>query len=241
MASFQPQIIQLPTQQPFNALQNPIINAYASAMMKNKFEDMAEQRKAERQAMAYEKAFGEARQRNPEALIEESFSPTGKSFSIKPEKEPSMLDAYVGNISDTQAKRMAGRMGVSRGTLPPESVPGAAMSMASGGYGDIEENPLSSEERYQDAVKRALRSEPGLSQNARIARDERQASLSIPETFKSDLQKAMVDAQDDEDALLDSLSDLRVKYADNPTAFKQLSALIKEHVSSAGSSKLSIK
>lgn len=221
MASYGGGVTILPTQKPFDIMQNPLINAYAKAALKNKFDQKEAALKEKKQQANYDKfkSFAKASGKS----IEEGYTNKGPYFKTVEEKDPTLADLQVGAAGALPKNKYAqiGRnMGIQPEMLPADQNPAAAMSMADGSIGDAQEDPVAPvQQDYSKTVMNALRTNP------MVNRPGRQATQ-LPVGFAEDFKSAHDSAAGDADKFVSSLKDIGLKYADNPTALSQVQRLI---------------
>lgn len=220
MASYGSNIIQLPAQSPFDIMQNPLVNMYAKAALKSKFDARETAQKEKKQAANYDKykAFAKSQGKT----IEEGYTDKGPYFKTVEDKPVSMSDLNVGAagaLPPNKYAQIGKNMGVAPVTLPAEQNPEAAMSLINGGVGNVQEQPVGSvAQDYGQTVMNALKSK-GYGVKA-----GKQAQL--PTDFANDFKVAHDGAAGDADVFVSNLKDLGMKYADNPTALAQVQRLI---------------
>lgn len=226
MGSYSSNIIQMPNQSPFDITQNPIANAYLTAMMKKKFDNMDEVSKQARKDAQYQKYLNQAKATGAE--IEQGFTDSGPTFKTK---EPDKLEntdisqAMAGLASDSANKTIANRLGANKYQIAAQN-PNAAMSLADGNVGTVNEQPITPTPMdTRNYVAGALGGIPSLQKKAT-------QKAVVPDTFKTDVQSAMDSSQGDESMFVGHLQALKGKYADNVTALDSINKILSGHAKS---------
>jgi hypothetical protein len=236
MASYPPQIIQNPVQQPFNAMQNPIINAYFTAALGEKFKQREEARKEENQSAKYKKALEYAKA-NKDPNMKYSYSGSGgMGFeTVTPKTDDLSINditmAYIGAASPEKYKTIGERM-----KLAPElsDNPQAAMSLMTGGEGDVYGNPAPPNQDYRQSVMTALQGnqaipvERMLQKESRLAEQAqiKQELATMPAGLDADLQAAASTSAGDPSKFIEGLKGLAPKYLTSDAALKKIKMLI---------------
>lgn len=222
MASYQPQIINVQPQPTILDYLGQGIqqggNRYMDAMMKQKMEEFEETRKQKKYDAS--KAAAIANGLN----IEESYSSTGPSWKTVTEKPLNFSDLKMGAagaLPQNKYAQIGKTMNIEPEMLPPEETPGAAMSMAQGGVGDVRGNPLAPVQAdYGQTVMKAL------SKNPVINPIRSQSKTELPSTFAQDFKVAHDTAAGNPDQFVANLTNLAMQYADNPVVLRQVKSLI---------------
>lgn len=243
MSSRSADIIMMPNQSPFDIMQNPMINAYASAMLKKKFSDAEDTDKQTKKDAQYQKYLKQAQDSGQQ--IEQGFTDSGPTFKTKdPDelKNEDILQASLGLASDKANKTIAKRLGASPYEIAAQN-PNAAMSMASGGVGDVGGQPVApSAMDTRSYVSGALGKIPGLKTNYYNQKDQAETQTKEGVTSFANDYKDLVDSSAGEDDLRSGLSDLTAKYADNPkvlTAINQIIAAREKYTKKKGGGRFS--
>ena len=212
----------MPNQSPFDIMQNPLVNAYAKAALKDRFEQMEETRKQKKQSENLEKFKSFAKSRGKELKYKMTDSGIGaEEIEEKPVTMQNLQVGAAGALSPSKYAQIGRNMNVPRETLPPEETPGAAMSLATGGVGDVSGAPIAPvEQDYGQTVMNALRKNPLITNRGRADRTP------LPSTFAEDFKIAHDSAAGDPDKFVQNLKDMSVNYYDDPKALAQIKRLI---------------
>lgn len=222
MASYNPIILPAPAGF-FGGLSagvSPGLNAYSSAMMKKKFGDMETENKSKKQQEMLDKFTSWAKSNGKD--LKYKYSPSGLSAETIEEKDPTMADLQLGAAGALPSNKYAQigkNMNIQPAILSPEETPGAAMSLASGGVGDVAGNAIAPvQENYGKTVARALQKNPMVTKS--------RGTQALPGDFANDFKMAHDTAEGDPDKFVGNLKDLALKYSDNPAAINQIKRLV---------------
>lgn len=208
-------IIMMPTQEPFNALQNPLINAYATAMLKKKFGDMESMDKQKSKDAQYQKYLEQAKASGQE--IQQGFNESGPTFKTKDPDSLTNVDIFQSSMglgSDKATNTIAKRMGASPYEIAAKN-PNAAMSLIDGQVGDINEQPITPTSMdTRSYVQGALGKLSGVNKST--------PDISV------EVQKALEDSKGDTNEFMNNLAELRLKHTNNPRTFNEISKMISE-------------
>lgn len=212
-----------------------MINAYVTAMMKQKFDTMGDEYKTKKQDDRYSTARQQAIANMAEGqTLEEGFGSTGKTFKVNNAPKPSEMEKMLGTAPRSYYDAAVKNANLKKEMLPPEQTPGSMMSLPSGDVGDINAQPLPlQEEPSVETFKRYVAG--SMSPMARAARTE---DLNTPpEELKSDLENILSSSQGDEDVLLDNLAELKVKHINNKYASSKIEKMISEQIKNKAANK----
>lgn len=243
MASYGNSIIMMPNQSPFDITQNPLVNAYTSALLKKKFSNMEDADKQAQKDAQYQRYLKQAKDSGQE--IQQGYSESGPTFKTKdPEelKNEDILQASLGLASDQANNTIAKRLGANPYQIAAQN-PKATMSLATGGVGDVNEQPITPNSMdTRSYVSGALGKIPGLKTNYYNQKDQAETQTKEGVTSFANDYKDLVDASAGEEDLRSGLNDLTAKYADNPkvlTAINQIIAAREKYTNKKGGGRFS--
>ena len=225
MASYSPQIIQVQPQPTILDYLGQGIqqggNRYMDAMLKQKMEEFADARKEKKSKENLDKFVSYAKSLGKE--VEYSMSPTGMSAKTVTEK-PLPIGEYkksAGGVfdSDKVADQIARSTGVSKYEIAAQD-PAAAMSLATGDVGNINEQPI--EPTPMDTRKYL---QGALSKNP-VFMPTKTTKAPLSQTFAADFQKAVSISADNPQVFIKELKALSKKYATDSEAL----SIIKNHI-----------
>lgn len=200
----------------------PTLDAYTRGALKKRLDEQEKATKAKEQSENLAK-FAAFAKENGQKLKYGYSSKGGLSASTLEEKDPTLADLQVGAAGALPASKYATigkNMGIQPEMLPPEQNPNAMMSLANGGVGDINEQPVTPVQKdYGQTVMNALRKNPMVNRPGR-------QTTQLPSDFANDFKVAHDSAEGNPDKFVSSLKDLGLKYADNPVALTQVKRLI---------------
>lgn len=192
-------------------------NMYAQAMYKKMFNQQAQKQQDDnfQKYLAIVKDSGQP--------INYKYTPNGIGFETRDPEDLKPADLSMGlygMANDTKTKMMADRLGAKPNDIAMLN-PNAAMSLASGGVGDVNENQINpSMDDTRKYVAAAFKDNPYM-------KSSREASSIDNSRSFADDYKTLMDSSSSEEELRNGLNELSSKYADDPQVLSSITKILK--------------